>query len=66
MYALYRKEARQLSCIANTAGAHTRLVHVAFSNWAGMQPRGRGALFEDFISKYESVKVTLEPSGVVY
>ena len=66
MWALKRKQAFIFSCAARTEDAHKRLVHAAFSNWSGLQPRGSDKLFEDFISNYESVIVTITPSGITY
>lgn len=66
MYALKRKDRLLLSCVSETADGHKKLVHMAFSNWAGMQPRGKNALFSDFMDKYESVTVKIEPINFLY
>lgn len=64
MYALQEKGKFSFGCVADTPEQFQAKVQRAYWRWRGMQSRGATATFDEFMSKYDSVSVTVAPCHI--
>ena len=63
MYALKTKGKWQFFCISKSENELKNNETRAFQSWKGMQEKGAVNTIDDFMSKYERVKVTISKLG---
>lgn len=59
-HAVKHKDMFQFSCVALSPQTRDQKLETAYWNWRGYQKKGSDPTFEDFMEKFNKVKITIE------